>query len=142
MAVESFELSLRGYYKDGHAVTRDVFAEPLNARRSEGIVDVVCDRGSWQSGLIVLSQRRVSDYEQESEPHEAFAAEIRVDLERIARWLVEREEGVSRIKEAGLTVDVFMDVWIDQDQLELSLPPSLLLACGRLGLEVQIVTND
>ena len=39
-------------------------------------------------------------------------------------------------------LDVFADLWIDQEQMELSLPHSLMRVCGELGLKLEVITND
>ena len=142
MAVQSVRMSLRGYYADGRKVTSDVFVAPLNLTEGDRITEIVCDRGAWHSALLVFSQRRISQYGAESEPHEALASQIRTDLEYLAEWLQRHEPELSRLKATGLKLDVFFDLWIDQDQLELAIPPALLLICGRLGLSIEMITND
>lgn len=42
----------------------------------------------------------------------------------------------------GLSINVFVDLWIDQDQLDLSFPPEFLFACGKAGLGIEIISND
>ncbi len=142
MAVQGISVSLRGHYGDGRNVTAAQFLDPLQLARSEKIVEAVADRGKWKSALVVLSRRRVADYKDVAEPHEALAAAMQSDFEQAARWLEGHHAGIETMRREGLTVDLFLDLWIDEDQLELSYPSSLLLTCGRLGLRIEMVTND
>ena len=41
-----------------------------------------------------------------------------------------------------MPADVFIGGWMNCDQFDLTLPPEFLLACGRLGLPIDIYTND
>ena len=43
---------------------------------------------------------------------------------------------------AGLSLRLFVEVRMNQDQMELELPAELLGACGRHGLGVYIISND
>jgi hypothetical protein len=40
-----------------------------------------------------------------------------------------------------LSLRLFVDVGMDQDQMELELPPELLAACSRHGLGVYVISN-
>lgn len=142
MAVQEISVSLRGYYADGRNVTASAFLTPLALSQSDKVAEVLCDRGQWQSALVVLSRRRVADYEHEPEPHESLAAAIRSDFEFAAQWLEAHGPGIQKIRNDGLETDLFLDLWIDEAQLELSYPPSLLQACGRLGLAIEMISND
>src|SRR5262245_27492510 len=142
MAVQGISVSLRGHYPDGRNVSSTEFLAPLQLSQSEKIVEAVADRGKWKSALVVLSRRRVADYKDMAEPHEALAAAIQSDFEHAARWLEAHGAGIEGVRRDGLEVDLFLDLWIDDDQLELSYPSSLLLTCGRLGLKIEMVTND
>ncbi len=142
MAVQGISVSLRGHYADGRNVTAAEFLTPLQLSPSEKIVEAVADRGKWKSALVVLSRRRIADYKDVPEPHEALAAAIRSDFEQAAGWLDAHHAGIGMMRREGLEVDLFLDLWIDEDQLELSCPSSLLLTCGRLGLTIEMITND
>jgi hypothetical protein len=46
------------------------------------------------------------------------------------------------MREAGLSLRLFVDVRMDQDQMELEFPPALLAACGRHRLGIYVISND
>ena len=133
-------ISLRGYYDDGKNVTSEAFVAPL--RVSDQGMGALADRGAWKSALITLSSRLIKDYESYDEPHDAFAADLASDLQRAADWLEERRTEIDKLKSRGMHLDVFADLWIDQEQMELSLPHSLMRVCGELGLKLEVITND
>ncbi|HEX4614130.1 MAG TPA: hypothetical protein VH092_38460, partial [Urbifossiella sp.] len=54
-----------------------------------------------------------------------------------------RSPGVTAaMRTAGLTLQLFVDVRMDQDQMELEIPPEFVAACGRHGLGVYLISND
>jgi hypothetical protein len=140
MALQTASVSLRAYYEDGRSVTRDHLSKL--ALNHEAVLEAIADRGPWQSALLVLARRNGEDYEGEADPQERLGEVLRQDLERAAAWLEEQSEGVASLRAAGLEVDVFADLWIDQDQLDWLFPGKFLLACGQAGLPIRMVTND
>lgn len=141
MAIQTASVSLRAYFTDGRNVTGDLFLRGLTIDH-EAIVETVADRGPWQSALLVLARRQSVDYEGEDDPQERLEEVLRQDLERAGAWLANQGAGIAALRSAGLDVDVFVDLWIDQDQVDWSFPASFLLACGQVGLAVRMVTND
>ena len=142
MSLQAATVSLRGFYRDGRNVSPGVFLVPLDLSPSDSIVETTCDRGPWQSALVVFSRRRIGDFRSASEPHEAFAAALASDLLNLETWLEAHGRQVAAVKASGVEMDVFLDLWIEQDQLEICLPPPLLLACGQLDLKIEMITND
>jgi hypothetical protein len=53
-----------------------------------------------------------------------------------------RRPAMTRLRRDGYTVDLLIDVCMDQDQLDLEMSPSLLLAAGRLGIPIAITTRS
>ncbi len=74
---------------------------------------------------------------------EAFFAGV-VEAFRDAGGFLDRRspETTATMRLAGLSLRLFVEVRMDQDQMELELPPDLLAACGRHGLAVYIISND
>lgn len=140
MALQTASVSLRTYFEDGRSVTGDHLSKL--ALNHEAILEAIADRGPWQSALVVLARRNSEDYEGEADPQERLGEVLRQDLERAAAWLEEQSEGIDTLRAAGLQVDVLVDLWIDQDQLDWSFPGPFLLACGQTGLPIRMVTND
>jgi hypothetical protein len=46
------------------------------------------------------------------------------------------------LRAKGLSLRLFVEIRMDQDQMELELPPELLTACGRHGLGIYVISND
>jgi hypothetical protein len=143
MAVENISISLQAFHKDGRNVSREEFILPLDIKSTDKIVQIFSDRGEWASGLVHFFHANISEFAASVEPHESFAAQIKSTLDYIALWLDERPPGaIQSLIENGLELSLFIDLWIDRDQMEFSLPPCLLLACGRLAIKIEMITND
>lgn len=92
---------------------------------------------------VDLMSIEISELAETEEPNEAFAAELEGRLMNIAHWLEKQPVDVfSSLRENGFFTNLLFTGWIDCDQLDLDLPPALLLACGRLGLKISVITND
>jgi hypothetical protein len=73
----------------------------------------------------------------------AFEAGIAEAFQRVARFLDKRPPAVTAsMRAAGVSLRLFIEVRIDQDQMELEFPPELLAACGRHALGVYVISND
>jgi hypothetical protein len=46
------------------------------------------------------------------------------------------------MRAVGLSLRLFVDVRMDQDQMELEFPPEILAACAQHGLGVYMISND
>jgi hypothetical protein len=74
---------------------------------------------------------------------EAFFAAVAESFRATARFLDRRPpEITARFRAAGLSVRLFVEVRMNQDQMELEFPPELLAACGRRALGAYIISND
>ena len=51
-------------------------------------------------------------------------------------------EDLDRFRATGVEMDVLVNPWIDNDQIDLEFPPEFLLELGRLGLPLEIISND
>lgn len=72
-----------------------------------------------------------------------FHSALETGLENAANWLTEvGAEPFNSLREKGFNISVHVGAWIDQDQFDLDLPSSFLLASGRAGLRINVVTND
>jgi hypothetical protein len=63
---------------------------------------------------------------------------------RVAGRFLDRRspEVTAALRAAGLSLRLFVDIRMDQDQMELEFPPELLAACGRHGLGIYLISND
>ena len=118
-------------------------SDPAKMGDAESSVAVLAGRGRWASALIVFADLKAADYSGSAEPWEDFSAAVLAKLDGVAIWL-DRQPPASfqQMRRGGLTVDLFLALWIDDNQVDLSLPASLLLSCGRLGLDIVMVSND
>jgi hypothetical protein len=148
LAVGSILIALQAWCKDGRGVTRGEFLDPLSIRPGE-VEAVKADRGRSAAALVYFAVVRYSAFdhvdtsEDAGAQSEAFFAGVVDAFRRAARFLDQRPPSVTAaMRAAGLSLRLFVDVRMDQDQMELELPPELLAACGRHGLGVYVISND
>ena len=71
--------------------------------------------------------------------HERLREVLDAITEFLSRRPVEVFEGFGG---RGLEVEMFIDGWMDQDQMELTLPPPFLAACASRGVGIKVMSND
>jgi hypothetical protein len=144
MAVQQIDISLIASHGDGRPVTSNEFIRPLAPTDSDGLLRVVADRGKWASGLVefVRTDDVKEAYKDADEPSDAFAKDLARSLGRIAAWLGRRTVALRKMAKSGLDPTLIVSMWIDQDQMDLVLPPDLLRACGEGGVRIQLITNQ
>ena len=148
MSMGSVLIALQASRKDGRGVTSPEFLEPLNIKPGE--VESTCaDGGEWASGIVYISVVRYSDFAHvdtsvdAGAQSEAFHAGVVEGFRNAGRFLERRIPAVSqRLRASGLSLRLFVDVRMNEDQMELEFPPEFLTACGRHGLAVYLITND
>jgi hypothetical protein len=148
MAVGSVLIGLQAARDDGRGVTSAEFLDPLNIQPGE-VEATRADGGAWASGMIYFAIVRYSAFAHidtsvdAGAQSEAFFAGVVEAFRSAARFLDERPPSVTAaVRAAGLSLRLFVDVWMDQDQMELELPAELLAACGRHGLGAYVISND
>jgi hypothetical protein len=148
MSVGSVLIGLQAWRRDGRGVTSGEFLAPLNIQPGE-VEATRADGGAWASGMVFFSVIRLSafsgvkDSTDPGAPTEAFFAQVVEAFRATGRFLDRRPPEVTAgLRAAGLSLRLFVDVRMDQDQMELELPPDLLAACGRHALSVYIISND
>jgi hypothetical protein len=148
MSVGSVLIGLQASRRDGRGVTSGEFLTPLNIQPGE-VEATRADGGAWASGMVYFAVVRLSafagagDSTDPGAPVEAFFAQVVEAFRATGRFLDRRPpEVTASLRAAGLSLRLFVDVRMDQDQMELELPPELLAACGRHALSVYIISND
>ena len=148
MSVGSVLIGLQASRKDGTGVTSEEFLAPLDIRSGE-VEATRADGGEWSSGMVYFAVVRHSDFDHVDKSAdagaqtEAFFTAIGNAFQATARFLDQRPPGVTTaMRGTGLSLRLFVDVRMDQDQMELELPPELLAACGRHTLGVYVISND
>jgi hypothetical protein len=92
---------------------------------------------------VDLMSIEIGEFGETDEPTEAFVTELESRLTKIAHWLEkQRVEVFQSLREKGFFTNLLFTGWIDCDQIDLDLPPAFLVACGKLGLKISIITND
>lgn len=138
-------ICLRGFRPNRGNVSTGEFLEPLAVRVGPPIIEMRADRGPDAAALIVFFDGEASTYEEKLgaiQGVESFESELRGSLEGLAEWLGGRSPEVFHdLSAGGLEMDVFVDLGIDQDQLFLELPSSLLKACGDRRLPLRVISN-
>jgi hypothetical protein len=148
MSVGSVLIGLQASRKDGRGVTTEEFLAPLAIRSGE-VQATRADGGEWSSSMVYFAVIRHSDFDHVDKSAdagaqtEAFFAAIVDAFRATARFLDQRPPEVSAsMRAAGLSLQLFIEVRMDQDQMELELPPELLAACGRHELKAYLISND
>ncbi len=142
MAVGSVLIGLQSSFHDGRGVTTADFLTPLNIQAGE-VEATRADGGAWTSGMVYFSVTRLSAFAKFDVPHEAFNAQVLQAFREAARFFDRRSPEVTAgLRSGGMSLRLFVEVRMDQDQMELELPPELSAACGRHSLGVYVISND
>jgi hypothetical protein len=148
MSVGSVLIALQASRPDGAGVTSDEFLTPLKIQPGE-VEHTSADGGAWTSGMVYFAVIRLSAFvyvdttADAGAQSEAFHAGIVEAFRQAGQFLDRRAPEVTReMRGNGLALRLFIEVRMDQDQMELEFPPEFLSACGRHGLGVYIISND
>lgn len=148
MSVLSVLVGLQASRADGQGITTAGFLTPLAIQPGE-VEATTADGPMWMSGMVYFAILRyrafahVDTSDDAGAQSEAFFAGIIEALRSVGRFLDRREPAVTAaMREAGLELRLFIEVRMDQDQMELEIPPELLAACGRHRLGVYVTSND
>ena len=138
MAVEHLEATLQVCRFNGGAVKTDEFLDKLVVESGDNVKKR--KRPNARVDVMTIQQTEFADAE---EPSEAFAETLAARLHDASIWLNKQDvELFDELRAKGFNTDFLITGWINADQLDLDLPPSLLRACGTLGLKITIITND
>lgn len=147
MSVSSVLIGLQASGRPG-GVSSTEFLTPLNIQLGE-VEATRADGGAWAAGIVCFAVVRYSAYDHVDKSGDAgaqsiaFEAGVAEAFRMAGRFLDERSTAVTAaMKSAGLSLRLFVEVRMDQNQMELTFPPELLAACGRHGLGVYVISND
>lgn len=142
MAIRRISVALIGDYSDGREVGAEDFLTPLQISNSDPVVCTESNRGPWANGVIEFVDMEIELFLSDPDPYDSLEKSMYRKFEIIADWLSKRTENLRELVGSGLNLRIFIDMFIQDDQLDLIIAPSLLLACGQLGIPVQLITND
>jgi hypothetical protein len=148
MSAGSVLIALQASRQDGRGVTTDEFLTPLDLQPGE--VEVTrADGGAWASGMVYFAVVRYSAFAHvdtradAGAQAEAFFAGVVEAFRATGRFLDRRSpEVTAALRAAGRSLRLFVEVRMDQDQMELEFPPELLATCGCHGLGIYVISND
>lgn len=140
IGLSNIQVLLRGYA--GELATGREFFETMGL--DETCTYLLSSSDSpWKSAWVELFSVHMSEFECADEPTEAFADSVAQGFGKAAEWLNARPAGAFEVwRRLGRKSDVFIRGWLLNEQFDLAIPPSFLLACGRLDLPIKICTND
>lgn len=148
MTVRSVLIGLQASREDGLGVASAEFLGPLGIQSGE-VEGTRAERGPWASGMVYLAVVRYSAFDHvdtttdAGAQSEAFATGVVEGFRAAGRFLDRRPtEALAVIRAAGVSLRLFIEVRMNQDQMELNFPPEFLAACGRHGLGVYVISND
>jgi hypothetical protein len=140
VGVNQAELWLAAYYPDGRGVSGEQFAPAFG--REVAPYEVSGDGEPGTNARLDAFQLALEDYQDEPEPSEAFFAAAASAFEEFAGWLAGvPADAFVGLRREGIVVDAWIYLWIDQDQLELALPPVFLAELARLQLPLQLMSE-
>lgn len=98
------------------------------------------EHGSARIDAFVLDYR---SFQGRPEPSEDFAVALLDAFKKASSWLsTVPDSSVSALVQDGFVVDMSVDVCMDQDQMDLGLPPEFALQLSRLRIPLAITTRS
>jgi hypothetical protein len=95
-----------------------------------------------EAALIFLVDEELATYAKAAEPSEAFDAAIRDSLQRAGEWLLScPASAFASCRDRGISLDISVTSWIDDNQFDLRLPDNFVRACARAELGISVMTN-
>jgi hypothetical protein len=142
MAITAIKIVLRGSKAFPDKVYSRDFVEPLYITSEHGFSSVGAEAGLGSTAVINLFRSSISDCTQEG-AYDLFEKELNNAFAMIAEWLGRQPENAFRhFQDVGIRVTLLVNLWIDNDQLDLEFPPSLLLICGKSNINIVVISNE
>jgi hypothetical protein len=139
--IHRLELFLLASNPEGKSFTGEQFVSALKADVSKCVVG-----GSgrkWESARISAFTLLHEAFKDAAEPSEAYANALRAGFIDFSNWLATlSSDSCDALRDDGMKLVVLIDIWMDQDQMELEFPPGLLIQLARLRLPLELVSND
>jgi hypothetical protein len=143
MALEFIRVSLIAKAVDPPRVlTRSDFIDRLHTKQDDPYLKPQSDPAA-PPNRIEFVELNIDDFEKKPKRWGEFAAALANHLNAIANWLDSRPAGeLESIASAGVVLTLLFELWISQDQLDLVLPPGLMLTCGKHAIAIKILSNE
>ena len=142
MAILLANLSVRIYKHGASFVSQGEIESALNLEGLDKVARIYYANSPYQSTSIEFLNLDLKSFSSEAEPSESFFEHISKAQQNLTDWLKKQSlKSLAKFQENN-EIDVFIDLWIDQDQMEWEFSTALLLACGNLNLDIKIISND
>jgi hypothetical protein len=139
--INQIRASLRAWRPNGGSISPDELVRLFATDVSK--FEVVGSGKPWQASRIVFLDLSSGSFKTLEEPSEGFYDALLQSLLVAAAWLANvSAETMKSLRQSGLMIDVFFDISLDDNQIQLKIPPELSLQLGRLELPVEILSND
>lgn len=145
MPLLGLDVALQCSHEDGQKVPKARFLDRLALGKKKGgpVASTKAGRYEWEASLVQFRALRPEQFADEDEPDEALQAATQELLAEVAAWLAMQPRGVfEALREDGLDVRLYVGVMLADGDLELSLPPALLAACGAAGVPIDVLSDD
>lgn len=148
MSIHSVSIGLQASRADARGVSSAEFLVPLAVEHDE-VEATHADGGAWAAGMVFFAVVTYGEFAHVDRSADAGAQSITFEegvanaFRAAGRFLDRRAPAITTgMRATGLKLRLFVDVRMDQDQMELELPPELLGACGRHGIGIYVISND
>ena len=129
--------------RSGDNITAEDFAGMLSLSAEDTVTGTYSGLGRWRGSSVEFSPVLLSEFEAAEEPTEVYTSAVRLHLLSVAAFLDRQSTSTfDHFREAGLHVYIYLEVRMDQDQMQLNLPVKFLASCARLGLGIEMISND
>jgi hypothetical protein len=140
MGIHWMKASVRVWDPKGHSVPDSDFLGKLTDLDS---VTRRASRREWQSALVTLLTVERKSYADTAEGEQSFVSAIAKGFRVGGDWLLKQStELFSALRDSEYKADLFIEAWIDSDQLSVELPVSIIEACSQHRLPITLYTND
>jgi hypothetical protein len=141
MAINEIQIALSAHDLRGHPIEPAAFVSALGVDVAPYQVYGSAER--WRAVGLTIGRFQVQDFQQYENRWEAFDSEVDAWLTAFAKWL----SGIQRpnldaLRGRGWELRVTINLEIDGDQMDLTLPPEFCTEVGRLGLYLFILSNE
>jgi hypothetical protein len=137
--IQSMEVSLGAHFPSRKVIAEGDFLAHLNVGSHRTGSSTDPGGAAW----VDLFSHRFADFAGHLDAPDHFDVAVAKSMVDTAAWLGQHSEDLFEgFHERGLKVALYVNMWIDQDQIDLTLSPNLTLACGRRGVRIQFITNE
>ena len=140
MSVDQVAVTLLAMREDRKNIAEDEFISRLKFDALKEPFSTRSDAGVGVTSAVNVLPVSVEEFAADREEmSESFDKRLGHLFLNIAQWLESIPKSVfDDMNLSGLTVWLFVDLVLSDNQIELHLPPRLLAACARLNLEIDI----